>query len=87
MGAARIDVPLTGRAGPAWLIDQIGNRFVASTMLEAIACLPNTLIECLRERRDRSRTHRYRYRRLASDCRPRAHPGIHRHPWLVCAAL
>jgi hypothetical protein len=28
LGAACIDVLLTGRAGPAWLIDQIGNRFV-----------------------------------------------------------
>ena len=49
LGAACIDVPLTGRAGPAWLIDQIGNRFVCIYYAGGDRLPPNSLIECLRD--------------------------------------
>ena len=49
LGAACIDVPLTGRAGPAWLIDQIGNHFVCIYYAGGDRLPPNSLIECLRD--------------------------------------
>jgi 3-(3-hydroxy-phenyl)propionate hydroxylase len=49
LGAACIDVPLTSRAGPGWLIDQIGNRFVCIYYAGADRSPPDTLIEALRD--------------------------------------
>ena len=46
-GAACIDVPLAGRAGPAWLIDQIGNRFVCIYYAGSNRPPPEPLIEGL----------------------------------------
>jgi 3-(3-hydroxy-phenyl)propionate hydroxylase len=48
-GAACIDVPLTGRTGPAWLIDQTGNRFVYIYYAGSNRQPPEAQIEGLRD--------------------------------------
>jgi 3-(3-hydroxy-phenyl)propionate hydroxylase len=48
-GTACIDVPLTGRPGPAWLTDQIGNRFVCIYFAGGNPQVPDALIEGLRD--------------------------------------
>ena len=47
-GAPAIDAPLTGRDGPAWLIDQLGTRFVGVYYAGSHRVLPEALIEGLR---------------------------------------
>jgi 3-(3-hydroxy-phenyl)propionate hydroxylase len=47
-GAPALDVPLTGRDGPAWLIDQLGTRFVAVYYAGSHRAIPDALIEGLR---------------------------------------
>jgi 3-(3-hydroxy-phenyl)propionate hydroxylase len=47
-GAPALDAPLRGRQGPAWLIDQLGRRFVAVYYADAQRPLPENVIEGLR---------------------------------------
>jgi 3-(3-hydroxy-phenyl)propionate hydroxylase len=47
-GAPALDAPLRGRTGNAWLIDQLGGRFVAIYYADAHRPLPESVIEGLR---------------------------------------